>query len=84
MEYKKVVIDGYVIGIGLVQAGGNIAEQEYLSLQTILRNKPVADEGCIYKLKDITCEWEMVEKPVEEEATEQDYIESLERLGVEI
>lgn len=76
MNYKKVIINGYILGIGEVEGIGNITEDEYYELQSILRNKPIAPSGYAYKLKDETYEWELIEVPLEEhsdEITEAEY-----------
>lgn len=67
MEYKKIVFEGYILGVCQVSQGGNITEEEYNIILDKLLNKPIAPEGYVYKLKDIIYEWELVEKPPEPE-----------------
>ena len=83
MFYKKIT-DGYIIAVGKGEDGVIIDEQEYKHLLEISKRRPTPQDGYDYRLKeDLT--WELYELPpmeYEEEATEQDYIEALERLGV--
>lgn len=69
MAYKKVIIDGYILGIGTVEGQGNITEEEYKNLQNILHNKP-SKEGYRYRLNADTLEWEEYIPPEPEEVTE--------------
>lgn len=65
--------------------GMEITEPEYHKILEIIKNKPTAPTGYEYRLTD-SLEWELHELPVvpveEEEATEEDYLQALERLGV--
>lgn len=62
-----------------------ITTEQYDEILSMLRNRPTAPEGYAYRLTE-SLEWELYELPIEEEteeeATEADYIEALERLGV--
>ena len=82
MEYKAIIKDGYILGVGQVLNGGNITKEEFDDITNIIHNTPIAPDGFYYRLKE-NLEWELHKMPeVEEVATEQDYIDALERLGV--
>ena len=90
MDFYKVIEDGYIIGIG---TNGNdsvteITESEYNTILSLIHNRPTARDGYTYKLKADTLEWELVELPpiddTDDDATESDYIEALQDLGVEV
>jgi len=55
---------------------------------SIIHNRPTPQNGYDYKLKADTLTWELVELPkpsdTDTDATEQDYIEALNDLGVEV
>lgn len=52
---------GYITAIGIGYGGTEITETEYMELQALLREKPVAEVGFDYRLKtDRT--WEKVER----------------------
>ena len=62
MRYYKLIESGYIIGIGTGIGGVEITEGEYNEIITIIQNKPEADIGYDYLLKeDLT--WELVEVP---------------------
>lgn len=86
MGYYKTIIDGYLISIG-TSGTEAITEQEYNDLYSIIASKPIAPSGYKYRLKADTLDWELVELPEpsepEDEATETDYIDSLNTLGVD-
>ena len=63
MMYKKVVFDGYIIGVGEVENNGNIDEAEYNRLTEILNEMPTAPEGYYYSLRAADEEWELIKKP---------------------
>lgn len=82
--FYKTIIDGYLVSIG---TGGNteITESEYNEILTTIQNKPTAQDGYGYRLKeDLT--WEEYELPepidTDEDATESDYTDALTALGV--
>jgi hypothetical protein len=65
MRYYKLIENGYIIGIGTGPGGVEITEDEYNVLLDLIRNKPSADPGYDYWLKeDLT--WELVEVPIVE------------------
>jgi hypothetical protein len=62
MRYYKVIEDGYIVAIGTGADGEEITKEEYDEIMSIIRNKPTAESGYDYKLKeDLT--WELVEVP---------------------
>ena len=67
MEYKKVVLNGYVLGTGIVETNGNITKEEFDIINEKLHSKPIPPENYNYKLKDISYEWELIENLLEEE-----------------
>ena len=87
MRYYKLIIDGYLVSVGTGTGGTEITEIEYNDLLSIIHNRPTPQTGFDYKLKADTLEWELVElPPIEEddEATESDYIDALQDLGVDV
>lgn len=87
-KYYKFVQDGYILGI---MAGDcdktEITESEYNEILAIIHTVPTAPAGYGYRLKtDLT--WELYELPPmppdDEDATEDDYQNQLERLGVDV
>lgn len=50
MKYKKVVMDGQILGVGIVKRNGNITKEEYDRLSEIIHNRPEAPEGYYYVL----------------------------------
>lgn len=88
MRYYKNIADDYIISIGTGAGGEEITESVYNELRGIIANRPTdAPEGYGYRLKtDLT--WELYElppmPPIEEDATEEDYQEALEALGVNL
>lgn len=86
MFYRKNIEDGYIFGVteGVDEENSNIDEAEYLRIIELIQNTPDAPEGFYYRLKE-NFEWELCEFYIEEkaEATEEDYQNSLESLGVD-
>lgn len=86
--YSKLIEDGYIIAVGTGILGEEITESEYNELMSIIHNRPTPPTGFDYKLKADTLTWELVELPpiddTDDEATESDYIEALNDLGVEV
>lgn len=76
-------IDSIVSGVG--EANSNATEAEYLKVKAIMENAPEAPDGYYYRLTE-TLEWELDQFPEipEPEATEADYLEKLEQLGVDV
>ena len=60
MNYRKVVIDGYIIGVGETSAEGNITSDEYNRLTEIFLAMPEAPEGYYYMLRENET-WELIE-----------------------
>lgn len=86
MAYKNIE-DGYIWGICPTVGDIKITESEYNTILSIIHNRPTPSIGFDYKLKADTLEWELVELPPieeDEEATESDYINALQDLGVDV
>ena len=83
---SKIINDGHIIAVTTGYGTEQITEQEYNKILSIIHNRPTPSDGYTYKLRADTLEWELVElPPVEEqddEATESDYIDALQDLGV--
>ena len=79
MNYRKVVIDGYIIGVGETMAEGNITSDEYSRLTEIFSTMPEAPEGYYYMLREDET-WELIEKKPEPTDPEIDDSEALEIL----
>lgn len=64
MTYYKVIIDGYIISVGISTSGsGGISKEEYDMLSELLSNRPTApDDKHEYKLRDDTLEWELTDR----------------------
>ena len=65
MEYKKIMLNGYILGVALVKTGGNITEADFTKISDMLRNRPTAPDGFAYRLTT-GLEWELYELPTEE------------------
>lgn len=76
MMYKKVVKDGYILGVGKVTAGGNIDEKEYNHLTDIFHSVPETPDGFQYCLR-VDETWELVKKDPEPEYPDLDDSETL-------
>jgi hypothetical protein len=62
MRHYKIIENGYITAIGKGYDGIEITEAEYNELLELIRNKPTAEVGFDYRLKeDLT--WELVEVP---------------------
>lgn len=75
MRYYKEIENGYITSIGQGFDGVEITEEEYKNILAIIQNRPIADVGYDYRLKeDLT--WELVEVEVidtsEEEITDEE------------
>ena len=68
--YYKLTKDGCILVVGTGNGGEPITEEEYESILSILQNRPTADDGYAYQLKeDLT--WELVEVPIVEPADDE-------------
>ena len=87
MRYYKTIIDNYIVSVGTGAGETEITESEYNELLSIIHNRPTPSTGFDYKMTADTLKWERVELPqpteVDEDATEFDYIEALNTLGVD-
>lgn len=83
--YQKNTENGYIVSVVSGVSKGNISESEYLNIRALISDAPEAPDGFGYRLRE-DLEWELYELPespeIPEEATEADYREALERLGV--
>lgn len=84
MRYSKIVIDGYIEGIGTYKSrsnmDGDITEAEYNSIMAVIQNRPQAD-GKGYRLKtDLT--WEEYDLPPEPEPSDEDELSNDEALNI--
>ena len=65
MRYYKLIENGYITAIGTGAGGVEITVDEYSTILKTVQNKPIADIGFDYWLKeDLT--WELVEVPIVE------------------
>lgn len=84
MRYSKIVIDGYIAGLGTQECcsniDGDITEAEYNSIMAVIQNRPQAD-GKGYRLKtDLT--WEEYDLPPAPELSDEDEISNDEALEI--
>ena len=84
MRYSKIVIDGYIEGLGTHKSrsnmDGDITEAEYNSIMAVIQNRPQAD-GKGYRLKtDLT--WEEYDLPPEPEPSDEDELSDAEALNI--
>jgi hypothetical protein len=70
MRYFKTIENGYIVALQTVTGQTEITEQEYNEILNAIRNKPIAESGYGYKLKD-NLTWELYE------ITEEEYAEKL-------
>ena len=79
MRYYKIIYNGYIGRIGVGNGGIEISQEEYENLVQIINNKPVAESGYVYKLKE-DLSWELYELPIInfDEIAEQEYNKILE------
>ena len=86
MTYFKNIYNGYLETVSTENGQTKITETEYNEILKIAQNAPEAPEGYEYKLKADTLEWVLVEIPPYpdpgEDATEDDYQNALEQMGV--
>ena len=64
--YYKVVADGFITGIGTNGSDDatEITKKEYNAISALISDKPIAQDGYKYVLKDSTKEWVLIEAPV--------------------
>lgn len=92
MRYYKLVIDNFimcVLSTSTRDCGAEIDREEYDAIADAISGKPSAPSGYTYKLHADNLEWELVElppdpDPPEEDATEEDYQNALEQMGVDL
>ena len=90
MNYCLIISDGYINGFCQSEDSvlNPITEAEFNRIKSIHSERPAAQDGFTYKLKADTLTWELVELPpiddTDEDATESDYIDALNDLGVEV
>lgn len=74
MRYFKTVENGYIVAVQTVEGKTEIAEQEYNEILNVIHNKPIAQNGYEYRLKeDLTWElYEITEAEYEEMVTDEE------------
>ena len=86
MRFYKNVETPFVVSIGKGMGYTEITESEYSNMLSVINAKPVAPDGCGYKLRADTLTWELYELPPvpedDEEATAEDYEAALAEVGV--
>ena len=87
MKYFKSTDADYIVLVGTDIGGEEISQEEYEHILSVIQNRPIAEDGFTYKLRnDLT--WELCEiPPIPEEdmeATEEDYLSALAELGVTV
>ena len=69
MRYYKLIDNGYLVAIGKGKGNTEITEAEYNTILDLIRNKPTAESGYDYRLReDLT--WELYELPIVEPTEE--------------
>lgn len=64
--YQINIENGYIVSLVKGVVNGNISENDYNNVLEIIKNKPTANDGFDYRLKeDLT--WELYELPKIEE-----------------
>ena len=58
MRYFKTVENGYIVAVQTVEGKTEITEQEYNAITNAIHNKPIAQDGYTYRLKD-NLTWEL-------------------------
>jgi hypothetical protein len=66
MRYFKTVENGYIIAIQTIEGQTEITEQEYNEILNTIHNKPIAQDGYTYHLKD-NLTWELTQENESEE-----------------
>lgn len=77
-----IISNGYIVAICH-------SDSDFETISSMIANKPKDDvDGFVHRLRADTLEWELVELPPvdeqDDEATESDYIEALNDLGVDV
>lgn len=67
--YRKNTENGYIISLLKGDVGGNITEEEYNEILSVIRTKPTAPEGFDYRLRE-DLSWELFEMPVIDDFSE--------------
>ena len=78
--YQVSIQNGYIVSLSSGVSEGNIEEDEYEEILSIIRNKPTPQEGYDYRLKSDKT-WELYKLPEEdstdEELTPEELVEIL-------
>lgn len=70
-RYYKLIKDGYIITVGIGVSSEEITQDEYNAIRYLIKNRPTAETGYMYKLKtDLT--WEKVEAPAPQPAPDRE------------
>lgn len=78
--YQKNTENGYIVSIVAGVTSGNITEDEYNAILDVIHNKPQAEPGYDYRLReDLT--WELYELPEPPEPEEEE-LTAEEALGI--
>lgn len=76
MKYYKNIEGEFISAICTGHGGEKITQEEYEHILSVVRNRPVPEEGYDYRLKtDLT--WELMELPPEDEDAELSDAEAL-------
>ena len=62
MRFYKIVSGQYLLSVGVGLVGTEITEAEYNDIITVIRNKPIPEDGFEYRLTS-SLEWELYELP---------------------
>lgn len=69
-KYFKLIENDHIILISTGSGDGEISREEYETILSAIRKRPVSEPGYVYKLRtDLT--WELCEVPPIEEADEE-------------
>lgn len=63
---KKVVIDGYIVGLSTT-TGTELTAAELAAIEAVMAERPVASAGYRYRITDVTLEFVLEAVPVVEE-----------------
>ena len=77
MGYLKVISDGYVMSLHIINGTGNCEKAEYETLEGLFAERPPAPEGYQYYLRADNLEWELVEAPEDDEIEDSEALEIL-------